>query len=76
MDATIECQNEEKFTTSQILLEQSTIKDINDNPLLILNSYTNLKSIAYDISDKSVLPKYDTKNNADKTNDNDNEKKL
>ena len=71
-DVTMECQNKEKFTTSQILFEQSTIKDINDNPLFILDSYTNLKSFACDISEKSVLPKDDTKNNTDKTKDNDN----
>ena len=43
--------------------------------LLILNSYTELESFAYDISENSVLPKDNTKNNADKTNDNDKGKK-
>ena len=41
----------------------------------MFNSYTYIKSFAFDIFDKSVLPKDDTKNNADKTNNNDNEKK-
>ena len=63
LDVPLECQNKEKFTTAQILFEQSTIKDKDDNPLFILNNYTNLKSFACDISEKSVLPKDDTNNN-------------
>lgn len=51
-------------------IPQSTIKVIDDNPLLILNRYTNLKLLACDISEKSVAPKDGTKNNSDKTNDN------
>ena len=70
-DVTMECQNKQKFTTSQILFEQNIIKDIDDNPLFILDSYTNLKSFACDISEKSVLPKNDTKNN--NTNNDNNE---
>ena len=50
------CHNKEKFTTSQILFEQNTIKDSEGNPLFILNSYTNLKSFGCVISENSVLP--------------------
>ena len=66
--------SKEKYTTSQILFELSTIKDIDVNPLLILNIYTYIKSFAFDINDKKLLPKEDTKNNSDKTNDNENNK--
>ena len=49
------CYNKEKFTTYKILFEQTINKDSNDQPLFILDNYTNLKSLACDISEKSVI---------------------
>ena len=50
------CHNKEKFSTSSILFEQNIIKDSDGKELFILNSYTNQKSFACDISFSSVLP--------------------
>ena len=47
---TMKCHNKEKFESSPILFEPTTIQDSNGTSLFILNSYTNPKSLACGIS--------------------------
>jgi len=52
--------NKEKFFSSSILFEHNIIKDSDGKELFILNSYTNQKSFACNISFSSVLPNNST----------------
>jgi len=69
----LDCHNKEKFDISTIMFEQSLIKDSEGNYLFNLNSYTNQKQFACDISVNSILPSSKTnEGNTNNTNNNTN----
>ena len=52
----MECYNRDKFDSSPILFEQTTIQDSNGKEIFILNNYTTPKSFSCAISVNSSLP--------------------
>lgn len=51
---TMICQNKEKFSISQILIDRQAVQDSEGNEIFIINSYTSLEQFACDISLNSV----------------------
>ena len=68
------CENREKFSVSQILIERNVVQDREGNDLFIINSITNLEVFECDISYNSILISNDS-NNITKT-ENENKKHI
>ena len=49
------CQNKEKFTISQILIDRHIVQDSEGNEIFIVNSFTSPEQFACDISLNSVV---------------------
>ena len=54
-EVTMTCQNKEKFTISQILIDRHIVQDLEGNEIFIVNSFTSPEQFACDISLNSVL---------------------
>ena len=59
-DVTMDCNNKQKFDITQVLFEQTIVKDKEGKAIFILNSYSNRQSFGCAISPKSVPPKPDS----------------
>ena len=53
----MDCNNKEKFDISQVLFEQTIVKDKEGKAIFLLNSYSSLRSFGCAISTKSVPAK-------------------
>ena len=53
----MDCNNKEKFDISQVLFEQTIVKDKEGKAIFLLNSYSSLRSFGCAISPKSVPAK-------------------
>ena len=54
VNITMTCQNKEKFTISQILIDRQIVQDSEGNEIFIINSFTSPEQFACDISLNSV----------------------
>ena len=63
-EVTMTCQNKEKFTISQILIDRHIVQDSEGNEIFIVNSFTSPEQFACDISLNSVLTNVTTNVNS------------